>query len=135
MDENQRLKDELDGLRQQMATEKGPYEGAAICLQRRGEAFCRPAVVASDGFTEKVRGPKGLLLHVLLEYGEPPWVQVENKNGDLYTPGHTFQIDRAWDPLGTEETWHRPTECVREGKKGCPYADAPDYRGPATKTQ
>ena len=133
MEENERLKAELadeksrrEAVESAVAAEKGPAQGTVICFQKHGESFCRPAVSASHGFTERVQRASGVELHALIEYGEPQWAKVENKKGELVTMGHTFQTDRPWNPLGTDETWHLPDECPRKGTSGCPYARAPE---------
>ncbi len=117
-EENANLRAELDALRTKVAEDQGPPVGTEVCYQRAGEGFCRPARVASDGFTELLKHPTGIpQRHALIEYGEAPW-----SGGASELKDHTFQVDRPWDPLGKPETWHVPSHCPRDGQAGCPYA-------------
>lgn len=120
--EVERLTKENEALKQQAAAEKGPDTGTVVCYQREGEGFCRPARIASEGFTEHVPGPGGAThRHALIEYGEPPWIG---------TAAHTFQTDRHYDPMAGPNTWHLPDECPRNGAPGCPYAKNPVWPPP-----
>ena len=123
---NLSLTKELGEVKGAVAAEKGPDKGTAVCFQAIGEPFHRPATIASAGFTERVPQPGGGFgLHCLLEVGEPPWVQHEHpRTGEAYTPVHTFQRDRAYNPLGLPDTWHMPDECPHAGDaQKCPYDD------------
>src|SRR5882672_3594604 len=76
-EENARLALENAELKQRLAKEvadRGPALGTEVCYQRQGEGYCRPAKIASDGFTEFVKAAGGVPdRHALIEYGEPPW--------------------------------------------------------------
>ena len=124
-EENQALADELARTQKGIVAEKGPPVGTKVCYHRGEEPFCRPARVASEGFTERVPGPGGMAhTHCLIEYGEPPWIS---------TASHTFQTDRAYSPSGGSNTWHFPEQCPRQGGPGCPYAPSPIWPPPQTE--
>jgi hypothetical protein len=115
--ENLELRRELAETKGAVAAEKGPAAGTKVCYQRGGEPFCRPAEVLSDGFSERVPLPGGSFqLHCHLAVAEHP---------GLSQAGHTFEVDRAYHPLGAPDTWHTVNECPYAGDaKKCPYAVA-----------
>jgi len=116
------LKAELARLRGEVAAEHGPARDTKVCYQGPGEPYCRPAKILSDGFSARVPQPGGqFALHCHLEYGEPPHYFVKDEDGNPFTPGHTFEVDRAWNPLGAPGTWHLLDECPHKGGPGCPY--------------
>lgn len=119
-------KAELVTLRGKVAAERGPDAGTEVCYQAPGEPFCRPASVKSDGFTERVTKPGGVdALHAHIEYGDPAWLTVDDRNGNPVHQKHTFEVDAAWSPLGAPRTWHCKDECPRladkNAAKNCPY--------------
>lgn len=114
-------KRELATVKGEVEAEKGPSEGTEVCFQRPGEPFHRPGRVLSKGFTARVPTNEGMRLHAYIEIGEPPSVLYKDDDGNPYTPGHTFEIDRAYHPLGHPDTWHMPDECPHLGDpKKCP---------------
>ena len=116
------LRSELARVKGEVAAEHGPDRGTAVCYQGPGEPYCRPARVLSNGFSARVPQPGGqFALHCHIEYGEPPHYVVKRSDGTVFTPEHTFEVDRAWNPLGAPSTWHRLSECPHAGGKGCPY--------------
>ena len=111
---------ELQSLRHEVASERGPDRGTAIHFKKAGEPYCRPGQIVSEGFTERVStipgNPNaGFNLHCHLSYGEHESVQHEDRKGELYTPKHSWQVDRAWNPLGAPDTWHLADECPFAG--------------------
>jgi hypothetical protein len=124
--ENAALTQQLAATQQAIVAEKGPTGGTAVCYQRQGEGFCRPAVIASEGFTEVLKAPGGALArHALIEYGEAAWTTP--LDAPAHMKAHSFQTDRPWDPSGKPETWHLPSECPRQNGPGCPYAKNPQW--------
>ena len=123
--ENDALRAQLAATQQAIGAEKGPAYGTPICYCRQGEGFCRPGVIASEGFTELVKDRNNgqVAKHALIEYGEAPWT-TDDKSPE-HMKAHSFQTDRPYDPTGRPETWHLPDECPRQGGPGCPYAKAP----------
>ena len=118
------LRAELARLKGEVAAERGPAKGSVICYQAPGEPYCRPARVLSNGFSARVPQPGGqMALHAHLEYGEPPHYFVKDEDGNPFTPGHTFEVDRAWNPTGAPGTWHLLSECPYKGAEGCPYRE------------
>lgn len=116
----------LDTTVRTVQAEKGPAKGTPVCYQRAGEAFCRPAMVLSDGFSERVPKPGGVFdLHCYLAVGEPPHVIHKDDDGNKFTPGHTFEIQRPWSPLCAPDTWHMLDECHHLGTPKSPYYIAP----------
>lgn len=112
------LAKENDLLRNQLAKAppQGPPRGTVVHFRRGKEDFCRPALIASDGFLDSVRLLDGSLRwHALIQYGEPY---------NEPQKGHSFQTNRGYDPGCSPDTWHAPDECT----KG--YKDRADFPGP-----
>ncbi|MES2211511.1 MAG: hypothetical protein V4515_15205 [Chloroflexota bacterium] len=124
-----RLRAEVEALKGELAKhqeEAGPPQDTKVCYQRTAEGFCRPAIIASAGYTEVMKGPTGMVLrHALIEYGEPPWTKASGVPDHM--KAHTFQADRPYNPVGTNETWHYADQCPRKGGPGCPYAKRPEW--------
>ena len=115
---------ELAQTKGEVAAEKGPEAGTKVCYHKAGEPFHRPAEVLSDGWSARVPQPGNMFAyHCHLAVGEPPWIQHKDEDGKLYTPGHTFEVDRAYSPGNEVETFHHPAECLyKDDRKKGPYA-------------
>lgn len=126
--QNAALTDKYEGLANTVASEKGPDEGTVICFQGP-EPFCRPAEIMSQGFSHREPTPSGMVNYATVEYGDPDWLTVDDKNGNPVHQKHTFQKDVPWNPQGAPNSWHCLDECPRVGQKlrdgtpVCPWGD------------
>ena len=102
----------------------GPAKGTAVCFRRVNETVCRPAVMVSDGYVDSVSKPGGMILHALIEYGDPagsPERMAMVGTVEKAVP-HGFQVNRGYSPGGEPDTWHLPKDCPWDhDPKICPF--------------